>query len=129
MIAYLDSSAIVKLVVEEPETEALGRTLEAWSELATSRVARVEVPRALAAKGEAAVEAGREVIDALLLVPLDDVVLDVAAALGPPVLRSLDAVHLASAISLGDDLGVLITYGERMLAAAGPVGVEVLAAR
>ena len=68
-------------------------------------------------------------IDALLLVPLDDVVLDVAAALGPPVLRSLDAVHLASAISLGDDLGVLITYGERMLAAAGPVGVEVLAAR
>ena len=129
MIAYLDSSAIVKLVVEEPETEALGSTLEAWSELATSRLARVEVPRALAAKGEAAVEAGREVIDALLLVPLDDVVLDVAAALGPPVLRSLDAVHLASAISLGDDLGVLITYGERMLAAAGPVGVEVLAAR
>ena len=51
MIAYLDSSAIVKLVVEEPETEALGRTLEAWSELATSRLARVEVPRALAAKG------------------------------------------------------------------------------
>lgn len=129
MIGYLDSSALVKLVVEEPETEALGRTLEAWPELATSRLARVEVPRALAAKGGAAVEAGREVIDALLLVPLDDVVLDLAAALGPPVLRSLDAVHLASAISLGDDLGVLITYEERMLAAAGPVGVVVLAPR
>ena len=52
MIGYLDSSALVKLVVEEPETEALGRTLEAWPELATSRLARVEVPRALAAKGK-----------------------------------------------------------------------------
>lgn len=130
MIAYLDSSAIVKLVVEEAETEALGRTLEGWSALATSRLSRVEVPRALAAKGGAAVGAGRAAIEALLLVPLDDVVLDAAAArISPPTLRSLDAVHVASAISLGDDLAVLITYDERMLAAAGPAGIEVLAPR
>ena len=48
---------------------------------------------------------------------------------GPPDLRSLDAVHIASAFSLGDDLGVLVTYDERMLAAARHAGVEILAPR
>jgi predicted nucleic acid-binding protein len=67
------------------------------------------MPRALATKGRAAVEAGRAAIDALVLLPLDDLVLDAAAALGPPDLRSLDAVHVASAFSLADDLGVLVT--------------------
>jgi len=81
------------------------------------------MPRALATKGRAAVEAGRAAIDALVLLPLDDLVLDAAAALGPPDLRSLDAVHVASAFSLGDDLGVLVTYDEPMLAAARHAGV------
>ncbi len=129
MIAYLDSSAIVKLVVEERETDALWRALERWPDRATSRLARLEAPRALATKGRAAVETGLAAIDALVLVPLDDLVLDAAAALGPPDLRSLDAVHIASAFSLGDDLGVLVTYDERMLAAARHAGVEILAPR
>jgi uncharacterized protein len=129
VIAYLDSSAIVKLVVEEPETKALWRALADWSERATSRLARVEVARALASHGDGAVEAGRAAIDALVLVPLDDVVLDGAATLGPPTIRSLDALHVASALSLGDDLGVLVTYDERMRAAAEAVGVEAIAPR
>ena len=70
---------------------------------------RLEMPRALATKGRAAVEAGRAAIDALVLLPLDDLVLDAAAALGPPDLRSLDAVQCRLSVLARRRPGVLVT--------------------
>jgi len=65
----------------------------------------------------------------LTLLAMTDEILDAAIELGPPRLRSLDAIQLGSAVSLGDDLGVFVSYDERLLAAAQDAGLPVLAPR
>lgn len=126
-VAYLDSSALVKLVVVEPESAALREAINPWSgALATSAIAHVEVPRAVFAAGAS----GNRVVlilASVATVPLSDSVIAAARRLQPPALRSLDAIHIASATSLGADLGVLITYDTRMQHAAAALGIAVLA--
>lgn len=129
MIAYLDSSALVKLVKEEAESEALGGELQRWDGWSSSRLARVEVSRAARLATADAEQAVEELMELLALLPLDDAVLTSAAVLEPRSLRSLDAIHLATALSVGDDLGTLITYDERMLAAAQSAGLPATAPR
>src|SRR6266545_3674766 len=106
-LLYLDSSAIVKLVMPEPETKALRELLRFWPERVSSVVARIEVERVARRIGGGAVRRARSVLSRIALVDLDQPVVRVAAALDPPDLRTLDAIHLATAISLGEDLGVL----------------------
>lgn len=122
---YLDSSALVKLVLDEPESAALLAWLRAEMFLTSSALARTEVIRSVQAAGDAALERGRELVRRLELVALDDAVLDSAAVLQPSSLRSLDAIHLASASALGDELLAVITYDQRMLAAARALGLPV----
>ena len=129
MIAYLDSSALVKLFAEEEESAALRNELTRWPEQASSALARVEVIRVGRALGEEVLAAARLVLNDLRLVRLSDELLDAAALIEPLPLRSLDAIHVASAQSLGDDLGAMITYDERMLVAARSAGVPTLAPR
>jgi predicted nucleic acid-binding protein len=130
-LLYLDSSALVKLVVSEPETEALLEVLPEWPERISSALARVEVVRALArvAAGPAARQRAAAVLARVGLVAIDDAVLEVAARLRPPTLRSLDAVHLATALSVGDELGAFVTYDDRLAAAAGRARLRVLSPR
>lgn len=124
-VAYLDSSALVKLVVVEPESAALREAIKPWSgALATSVIAHVEVPRAGLATGTS-LNRVVLILASVATVPLSDSVS--ARGLQPPALRSLDAIHIASATSLGADLGVLITYDKRMQHAAAAVGIAVLA--
>lgn len=117
---YLDTSAIVKLVVREAESDALFEALERWPDRVSSAVAAVEVHRALRRAGASgAVRARAEtVLAALVLVRVDDPVLQRAAALGDPALRSLDALHLATALSLGDDPETFVSYDARLARAA-----------
>ncbi len=122
---YLDSSAIVKLVIREPETEALLAFLEPRQVWVTSALARVEVVRAVRRHGRSATTRAIAMLDALSQLALDDALLDSAAAIDADQLRSLDAIHLASAQQLEGELDVLVTYDERMLAAARAVGVPV----
>jgi len=129
LIAYLDSSALVKLFAEEEESAALRNELTRWPEQASSALARVEVIRVGRALGEEVLAAARLVLNDLRLVRLSDELLDAAALIEPLPLRSLDAIHVASAQSLGDDLGAMITYDERMLVAARSAGVPTLAPR
>lgn len=129
MIAYLDSSALVKLFAEEEESAALRNELTRWPEQASSALARVEVIRVGRALGNEVLAAARRVVNDLELVRLSDELLDVAALLDPLPLRSLDAIHVASAQLLGDALGAMITYDERMLAAAQLAGVPALTPR
>ena len=119
-LVYLDSSAIVKLVVREPESGALFDWLGVWPERISSEIARVEVLRALRRSGaaESARRRAREVLDRIALMNVDRPVLEAAGALGPPDLRSLDAIHLATALSVRSDLAGFVTYDERLAAAA-----------
>ncbi|MEX2195133.1 MAG: type II toxin-antitoxin system VapC family toxin [Thermoleophilaceae bacterium] len=126
MIAYLDSSALVKLIFPEGESPALARELAAWPNRASSVLARVEVLRTARLLDVAEGAAGA-LMRSLLLVPMDDRVLGAAAWLEPASVKSLDAIHVATALSLGDDLGAIFTYDRRMQEAAAEAGANVLA--
>jgi predicted nucleic acid-binding protein len=127
---YLDASAIVKLVVLEPESAALFAWLGARPARVSSAIARVEVSRAVRRAFPSETATARragELLDRLALVPIDRHILETAGQLGPSELRSLDAIHLATALSLGDDLSGLVTYDARLAAAATRSGFEVWA--
>lgn len=127
-LIYLDSSAIVKLVVPEPETGALLELLAEWPERVSSALARVEVSRALKRAGEDQIAPRRtgEVLDRLGLIRIDADVLSAAANMPPAELRTLGAIHLATALSLGDQLGALVAYDARLAKAAGTNGLTAL---
>ena len=122
---YLDSSALVKLAVREPESAALRRYLRRRRPLITSALARTEVTRALLPLGREAVRRGHDVLARVDQVRITDRVLDAAGAMLPVELRSLDAIHLATAQQLGAALARVVTYDERMTAAAKQLGVTV----
>jgi predicted nucleic acid-binding protein len=124
---YVDSSAIVKLVVAEPESTALRQYLRGRAPLVVSALARTEIARALLPTGAVAVRRGREVLARFELVRLDDRTLDLAGALEPAELRSLDAIHLATVERLGVDLARVVTYDDRMAGAASARGWTVVA--
>lgn len=128
-VAYLDSSAAAKLVVAERETEALKAALGEWSRWSSSALMRVELTRISRRAGSRYADAARVLLDDLFLFPIDDPVLDVAAELEPAPLRALDAIHVSTALSLGADLGVMITYDRRMLGAARGAGLPTLSPR
>jgi predicted nucleic acid-binding protein len=121
---YLDSSAIVKLVIEEPESLALRSYLRRRRPLISSALARTEVQRALMFEGAEGLARGRAVLERLDLIRLNDRLLDAAGTISRVNLRSLDALHLATAQSLGIDVSQLVTYDERMIDAARDVGVR-----
>jgi len=126
---YLDSSAIVKLAVREPESLALRRYLRTRRPLVSSALARTEVLRALLPAGDEAVSRGRDVLQRLDLVRVNDRILNAAGLFVPSELRSLDAIHLATAQQLGRDLKVLVTYDDRMAAAARQLGYRIVQPR
>jgi predicted nucleic acid-binding protein len=123
-VTYLDSSAIVKLAVAEPESAALRRHLLRRRPLVSSALARTEVLRALLPAGAAAVASGRAVLAGIDLARLNDRVLAAAAILEPADLRTLDAIHLATAQRFGAELAHVVTYDDRMLAAATRLGLR-----
>lgn len=129
MATYLDSSAIVKLAIREPESLALRRYLRTRQPLVCSALARTEVLRALLAAGDEAVRRGRDVLRRLDLIRVNDRILNAAGILLPSELRSLDAIHLATAQQLGNDLKVLVTYDDRMAAAARQLGYRIVQPR
>lgn len=120
---YLDSSAFVKLVVEEPETGALRGFLAAGDQRrVSSALLRTELLRAVRHLGAEALATVREALRRIDLVGIDDRILDAAGTLEPRILRTLDAIHVATAMAVGDDLEAIVTYDERMLEAATLLG-------
>jgi uncharacterized protein len=124
---YVDSSALVKLAVEEPESAALRRYLRRRRPLVSSALARTEVLRALLLEGDEAVARGRSVLDRVDLIRVNDRILNAAGSLLPVEVRSLDAIHLATARQLEADLDRVVTYDERMLAVATQLGMRTAA--
>jgi predicted nucleic acid-binding protein len=126
-VVYLDSSALVKLVVAEAESEALVAYLSEHVTRASSALARVEVTRAVHPHGPRAVTRARQLLDRIALLHLDDALLDAAAGLDGDHLRSVDAIHIASAQTVTSGLASLVTYDHRMADAASGIGLEVAA--
>ncbi|HEX3424768.1 MAG TPA: type II toxin-antitoxin system VapC family toxin [Acidimicrobiales bacterium] len=126
---YVDSSAIVKLAVGEAESGALRRHLQQRRPLISSALARTEVLRALLPSGPTALIRGRQVLATMDLVRVNEQILNAAGALPPADLRSLDAIHLATARQLGRDVNQLVTYDERMADAARGTGFNVATPR
>ncbi len=126
---YLDSSALVKLVITEPETDAL-RSYLAGRDPAAIRVATFEVHRAVARVRKMDGEA-EAMLEALwrrsLLIELDAPLAASAGRLEPSLLRSLDAIHLASAMAIRDAVGDFVTYDARLADAARSLGFTVAA--
>ena len=124
-LVYLDSSAFVKLVLPEPETPALVAYLRRWSRAVSATLLRTEALRAAACSSPARVQDTRRALRDVAFIDLGRDLMDQAGALAPHDLRSLDALHIAAALSLGDDLDELVTYDARLAAAATAHGLLV----
>jgi uncharacterized protein len=127
---YLDSSAIVKLVVAEPESAALVETVRGRG-LLTSEIALAEVPRAIQRllsggrtnEREAVLVELQAVLETFAYVPLDRALLVRAGSFREAYLRTLDAIHLASALAVETDIEAFVTYEERQAEALGLTGL------
>lgn len=121
---YLDSSAFVKVVIEESESAVLRSYLAARpARRISSALLRAEAMRAVRSQGPDARAVVREALRRVELIVIDDRILDTAGLLEAQVLRTLDAIHLASALALGDDLDAIVTYDGRMVEAALLLGL------
>ena len=125
---YLDTSALVKLVVAERESDPLRQWLAVEERDPVScDLVRTELLRAVRRVAPERLVRARLVLDAVTLVQTGTSVFESAGRLDPDGLRSLDALHVAAALELGDDLRGMVTYDERLAAAATANGIPVLA--
>ena len=123
--AYLDASALVKLVSVEQESAGLMRFLGQFDEMTTSRVGLIETRRA-AARLPATTQPVSLVPESVDTIELTPAIASVAATVGPTSLRTLDAIHLASALAVFA-VDAFVTYDARLAAAARAVGLTVAA--
>jgi len=127
-VLYVDSSALVKLVLVEPESAAMFGLFRADAGRLASALAQLELLRAVsrADPRTSCRERALDVLRTVSLMQIDGAVLDDAVKLGPPTLRSLDAIHLATALLVASDLDGFVTYDSRLAEAAGKLGLPVL---
>jgi predicted nucleic acid-binding protein len=125
---YVDASAFVKLVVDEPSSGALRDFLRPKDRrpLVSSAILVAEALRAVRVKKGPAVALAQRMLRTVQLIPLDNVLLARAGLLDPVIVRTLDAIHLASAMEIGPDLDGVITYDRRMAEAAATLGLATL---
>ncbi|MBX9717631.1 MAG: type II toxin-antitoxin system VapC family toxin [Microbacteriaceae bacterium] len=121
---YLDTSAVVKLLLVEKESRALRASID-HQDWASSALLRTELPRTVVRVDPSVVPRALDLLSQGNLLVIDTQVLDTAARLSPPSLRSLDAIHLASALQLRDELTAFVAYDDRLLAAASALGMPV----
>jgi predicted nucleic acid-binding protein len=124
----MDASAFVKLIANEPESGALTAAVDGWP-LASSALLEVEAVVAVRRRDPAEIRTVRELVRSVELIEMDPVVRRAAGDLTDPGLRSLDAIHLATALSLGDRCGTIFAYDDRLIAAARAHGLTVTVPR
>lgn len=128
--AYLDTSAFLKLVVSEPESRALRQFVSRWPDRCSASLLRAEAVRALRRSGyDSNLGTARRLMAGVRLIRVDEALMDQAGNIDPRELRTLDAIHLAAALVIASDLGVLITYDHRLASAATTLGLRVEAPR
>jgi len=122
---YLDSSAAVKLIVREAESDALESWLRPHDVLTSSALLRTELLRAIRRGAPRRIAEARAALAAFTLRAVDDEILDAAGDIGPSSIRSLDAIHLATALRLATALDAIVTYDRRMIEGAVLLGLPV----
>ena len=123
---YLDTSAFAKLVMTEPESDALIRFLRTRPLQVASTLLRTEILRAAMRVSQSHLAQARRQLASLAFIDLERPLMDHAGTLTPPGIRSLDAIHVAAALTLGDDLGEFVTYDHRRADAARQWGLTVM---
>jgi uncharacterized protein len=123
-LAYVDASAFVKLFLLERESEALSVATDSW-QLASSALLEVEAVLAVRRRKPDAETTVRAMLQGLELIDIDADIRRAAAGVANPDLRSLDAIHVATALSLGDHIGAFFAYDQRLIAAAQAHGLTV----
>jgi uncharacterized protein len=124
-LAYLDTSAYVKLPLEEAGHEQLRVELSRWDGYVSSMLLGVEAIRACSRKSSIGARDARSWLESVSLMPLDDFVLDMATTLLPPTLRTLDALHIATALTIREEVGAFFTYDSRLREAAAEQGLPI----
>lgn len=124
-ISYVDASALVKLVVDEPESVEMQRWYVEGERVLSSVVGMIETRRAVNRR-EHELAHLEHVLGAIEFIEISDVIAARAAAIPPPVVRTLDAIHLATALALQPELEAFVTYDDRMAAAARALGLPVI---
>lgn len=128
MAHYLDTSALAKLVVAEAETDAFRAWLaQADREPVSCDLTRTELARAVRRVAPDRAVLARNVLDAVTLLAVTTSTFEAAGRLESTMLRTLDAIHIAAALELGDELDSIVTYDERMADAARANGLPVTA--
>jgi len=123
--SYVDASALVKLVLDEPDSAAMRRWYLESETVLCSRIGIVETQRAVARFAHDA--AHLEVITrSVTVLEFDAAISGQAGSIAPAALRTLDAIHLATALMLGAELDAFVTYDDRLAAAARSIGLPVV---
>ena len=123
---YVDTSAVGRVLLGEPDAAAVLRELAAFDQHIASRLMRIELRR-LALRADA-LDAANQLLAGVALIPLDDPVLTASETLPPPAVATLDAIHLATALRLADAgvLETVMTYDHRLADGARHHGLQVL---
>jgi predicted nucleic acid-binding protein len=127
-VIYFDTSALVKLVFDETESAALAEWLTVRADVpkVSSDLSTIELLRTCRRVDEDAVEGANLLLGGIDLLPMDRAIVEKAATIVPSELRSLDAIHLASALSVKANLTALVAYDVRLCSAAAQAGIEVV---
>ncbi len=125
---YADTSAVIKLLAEETHSKAFAAFYDAHAgaEWASSALLRIEVTRAVARAMPALLPEARDLLTAFSYIAIDDEVVDAAMSEPDRRLRSLDAIHLATARILAPELEALVAYDDRLIKAAADAGLATI---
>ena len=127
-VVYVDSSALIKLIFEEPETPALQAFLGAYPRGASSTLTQIEVHRTVGRVQDPIVaREADQILERIHLIRADDSILAAAMKVAPSTLRTLDALHLVTALSLRPNLAGMVVYDRTLAAAAEAAGLTVFA--
>ena len=127
-IVYVDASAFVKLFSPEPESEAVSAAIRSeWDAALASEIFAVEVFRAARRIGGTAAAQTVDLLRSVVLLPLTAEIRRDAGRVGPAELRTLDAIHLATALSAAERIGAVLTYDTRLASACTEAGLRVVA--
>jgi uncharacterized protein len=125
MLVYLDTSAAVKLIVREAQSDALRTWLADHPRRGSSAIMRTELLRTVRRAEPERLDRAIELLGKLALQGIDDELLTAASRVDPIGMRSLDAIHLATAIRWADELEAIVTYDRRMIEGARALGLPV----
>jgi predicted nucleic acid-binding protein len=127
-LAYIDASAMVKLFTPEPESARLKAAVTSeWPLLVASEILAVETARAALRAGRTDLGPVAKWLRSVALLPLTAEIRKSAARIGPPTLRALDAIHLATALAESERIGAVLTYDKRLASACADAGLRVVA--